>query len=110
MPRLLKNERNIGMVTSPSATDIDLGVIEQSLKSIPQIQELYINHDSETVSVLVVVPEKDFRIEQTIYDKQLEIIDACPGVKFSLRVLSLRGRKLSDVITPTGKPVFQRTA
>jgi hypothetical protein len=97
------------MVALP-ATDVDLSVIEKSLKSIPQIQEFYITHDHDSISVLVVVAQKDFCVEQSIYNKQLEIIDACPGMKFNLRVLSLRGRKLSEVITPTGKSVFQKPA
>jgi hypothetical protein len=95
-------------VRSPvSDLSVELAVIDKSLKSIPQIQDLYVSHDgSGTISVIVGLPEKNFHIERAIYDKQLQIIDTCPGIKLSLRVISLRGRQMSDMITP--RPALQR--
>lgn len=91
------------------STVCQIAVDLRALESIPQVLQMYVSPDrGGTVSVLVVVPEKDFGVERAIYDKQPQIIDASPGVRLSLRVISLRGRRLSDVIAPLNKPVFQR--
>jgi hypothetical protein len=85
-----------------------LDIICGSLSSVPEIQYLYVKEKLNSVSVLAIVPNKDFAVERTIYDMQPEIIDACPGIRFNLRVISLRGRKLSNIAMPAGKLVFQR--
>jgi hypothetical protein len=106
-----KTAREICAPACEPACDFDLAFVSKTLKTIPEIQEIYVSYDTTTsVSVLVVVPEKDFSVERAIYDKQLEIIDACPDVKFNMRVISLRGRSLSEVVAPLGEAVFRRTA
>src|SRR5215813_7075142 len=95
----LASDRNVPSTSGP---------ICNSLKSIPQIQRLYVNVKLDSVSVLAIVPKKDFAVEHAIYERQLEIIDALPGFKFNLRVISLRGRELGDVVTPIGTLVFHR--
>lgn len=82
--------------------------IRNFLASIMEIKSLYVSEEPGSVFVLAVVPEKNFAVERMVYKKQLEIVEACPGIKLTLRVISLRGRKLADIITPRGKPVFQK--
>src|SRR5215467_9795305 len=86
-----------------------LNTISSTLETVPQIQRLYVKEEPGSVSVLAVVSEKDFSVERAIYERQLEIIDALPGFKFILRVISLRGRNLPDVVTSLGTPTFQRS-
>jgi hypothetical protein len=99
-----KTDKEATLFCTPAAS-----AIFSSLVSVPEILSLYVTEEPGSVYVVAVVPEKNFTVERTVYDKQLEIIDACPGVKLSLRVISLRGRRVSDIITPSSKPLFQRT-
>lgn len=87
-----------GSIVHPDVGNICI----ESLSSIHEIQLLYIKREHESMSVLAVVQEKDFAVERRIYDRQLEILAACPDSKLELRVISLRGRKLEDVISTTG--------
>jgi len=97
------------MAANPVVFPDDLdSICMQSLASIPEIQYLYVKEELNSASVLVVVQDKSFGIERAIYDMQPEIIDARPGIKFNLRVISLRGRKLSDVMTPRGQLLLKR--
>ena len=88
-------------MTSNPIVNVD-GTIQSYLSPIRAIRLLYMKKESDSISLLAVVAEKDFAVERMIYDRQLEIMDACPGLKLDLRVISLRGRELTEVISPSG--------
>ena len=84
------------------------GICTTRLSSVSQVQYIYINEEPGAVSILVVVPSKDYSVERSLYDAQLKIIEACPNLKFNMRVFSLRGRKLLEAIVPKGRLMFVR--
>ena len=85
-------------------------LIREGLAAIHQVESAYLKETERGLSLFVIVPEKNVHVEEQIYETLSEILDRCPDVRLDFRVLSRRGRPITEVATLTGTPILERAA
>ena len=79
--------------------------IGYELIMIPEVEYVFVEKDvDESYVVSTIVNERDFEVRSRIYDRELAIFDAHPGIEFEFNVISRRNRPLEQIITSNTKP------
>jgi hypothetical protein len=89
---------------APARTEVQM--IRDCLFSIEGVQRVFVDGDNGAYSVLVVVPDKNPEIQNGLFEKEVEIVNAFPVADFDFDVIFLCGRQLKDVVSPSGTELF----
>jgi hypothetical protein len=98
------------MATAHAVCSAEIDAIRELFSEIPSVASIFVNQHYDTFFVTIVLPEKDYETEDRIFDLELQLMDTFPNSLFDLNVIALSGRKLTDVVTPSGQVVFYRAA
>ena len=98
------------MATAALLCSAEIDVIREMFSGISSVDSIFVNQHQDTFLVTIVLPEKDYEIEDSIYDLELRLMDKFPDSLFDFNVITLSGRKLTDIVTPSGQVVFYRAA
>jgi hypothetical protein len=72
---------------------------------VPEVECVFVDkEDDRSFVVCTVVNERDPEVRSRIYDRELAILDAHPGIDFEFNILSRRNRPLAQVMQSTQKP------
>jgi hypothetical protein len=72
---------------------------------VPEVECVFVEKDDDcSFTVYTVVNERDLEVRSRIYDRELAILDANPGIGIAFNILSRRGRVLESVIQSKEKP------
>jgi len=75
------------------------------LTMVPEVECVFVEKDDDcSFTVYTVVNERDLEVRSRIYDRELAILDANPGIGIAFNILSRRGRVLESVIQSKEKP------
>jgi len=81
--------------------------IELSL--VPEIERVFFDREGDNeFRIISVVNRRDAAIREKEYAREEEIMRTYPGLNFDFHVLARMDRRIEDVITKAGKPVFER--
>jgi len=81
--------------------------IELSL--VPEIEHVFFDREGDKeFRIVSVVNNRDAAIREKVYAREEEIMRTYPGLNFDFHVIARMDRKIEDVITKAGKPVFER--
>ena len=105
----LPREKSKRMATAARCKD-EVVCIKEMLSVLRGVECVYLHKENNRFSVVVVVAEKDYELERRIFEIKLEVTDWFQESLFDFRVFVRRGRSLSEVVTPIGELVFQKTA
>ncbi|HET9406792.1 MAG TPA: hypothetical protein VFO39_06105 [Candidatus Sulfotelmatobacter sp.] len=90
------------------ATD-PASVVREIFREVREIEQVYLSHDGNRgVSALIIIDGKDYAVLNRIFQQEQIIIDAVPGMPINFDVVIRDGRPLAEVVTPHGRPLFQR--
>lgn len=98
------------MATAKALCSAEIDAIREMFSEISSVDSIFVNQHQDTFLVTIVLPEKDYETEDRVYGVELELMDKFPNSLFDFNVIALSGRKLTDVVTPSGQLVFYRAA
>ena len=98
------------MASTVASQALEIDAIRVALAEIQEIQSAYLVTRSNKFSVTMVVPTKDYDVENRICDVQLRLMDQFPNYFFDFNIVPLNGRKAADVVTPSGQIILDRAA
>ena len=98
------------MASTTASQALEADAIRAALAEIQEIQSAYLVTRSNKFSVTIVVPTKDYNVEDRICDVQLRLMDQFPNYFFDFNIVPLNGRKATDVVTPSGQVILNRAA
>jgi hypothetical protein len=84
--------------------------IGEQFARLAEVQSVHILFRDDTCFITVAVPTKDYDLENRIYDLQDAIAREIRGLLLDINIVVLAGRKLKDVVTPTGHLILDRAA
>jgi hypothetical protein len=90
------------MALSSSIVLSELQMVKDLLASIPEIEQAYAASDRDSLSVVIVIPDKSRDVQRRIFKAEGELIDTFPSLDVDFDVVFRCGRELSDVISPRG--------
>lgn len=80
------------------------------LTMVPEVECVFVEKDDDfSFTVYTVVNERDLEVRSRIYDRELAILDANPGIGIAFNIVSRRGRELESVVQSKEKP-YKRCA
>lgn len=80
------------------------------LTMVPEVECVFVEKEEpSTFTVYTVVNERDLDVRSRIYDREMAILSAHPGIGIEFNVLSRRNRPLEAVIRTKEKP-YKRAA
>ncbi len=80
------------------------------LTMVPEVECVFVEKDDDcSFTVYTIVDERDLEVRSRIYDRELAILDANPGIGIEFNILSRRGRALESVVQSKEKP-YKRVA
>jgi hypothetical protein len=112
--KLIDQRKEGGMITptrtAPSTRSLpkELRVLENYFGAIPAIEKVIADFRPGHVSVTIVLPNPDSKVEKQVFQRELELIESLPDSIFDFEVIFSCGRDLSDIISPTGTVLFAR--
>ena len=79
--------------------------IGYEITMVPEVECVFVEkEDDASFTVYTVVNDRDLDVRSKIYDREMEILGANPGIKIEFNILSRRNRPLGTVIQSKEKP------
>jgi hypothetical protein len=82
--------------------------VTEQLLAIPEVEAAYAEVTRNSLSVLVVVPDKNENVQQRIIDVEAEMIDSFPSLRIDFDVVFRCNRELRELVVPRGTRLFAR--
>lgn len=80
-------------------------VVGLELTMVPEVESVFVEkEDDSSFTVYTIVNERDLEVRSRIYDRELAILSALPGIALEFNILSRRNRPLESVIQSKEKP------
>ncbi|MGH9510716.1 MAG: hypothetical protein ACRD2U_01125 [Terriglobales bacterium] len=75
------------------------------LTMIPEVEYVFVEKDvDDSYIVSTIVNARDLEVRSRVYERELAIFDAHPGIEFEFNIISRRNRPLEQIITSNTKP------
>lgn len=80
------------------------------LTMVPEVECVFVDKDDDNSFVVsTIVNDRDLQVRSRIYDREMAILEAHPGIDFEFNIISRRNRPLAQVMTTRQKP-YKRVA
>ena len=100
---------NLIMALAHSTRANELQVLQEELSSVAEVQQVFVQQSSSnSLDVLIVVPDHDVELERRLAEIEGQIADSFPWLNLDFDIVLLQGRQLSDVVSPKGFQLFAR--
>lgn len=96
-------------MAAPAAYGVETEAICGIFSTVPEIESIFLLNRGNTCLITIIVPSKDYNVENRIYELQLELMDKFENCLFDFDIIARAGRKATDIITPIGDLIFDRT-
>ena len=96
------------MLGSAQATLNELHMVRDALYAIPNVEQAFAVSNADSLSVLVVVPDKNPIVQDQIIDVEGDVIQAFPSLDVDFDVVFRCNRDLLDIVSPKGVRLFAR--
>jgi len=90
------------MALARSAGVSELHILRDDLVGVPEVKQVFVKSDRQSLSVLIILDEYDRKAERKIVKIEADLIDAYPWLDIDFDVVYLSGRPLADVVSPKG--------
>ncbi|PYV67957.1 MAG: hypothetical protein DMG96_37775 [Acidobacteria bacterium] len=77
-------------------------MVRDLLAAIPEVEQAYAESSRDSLSVLVVVPDKNEDVQSKIFKAEAELIDAFPSLDIDFDVVFRCDREFRDIVSPSG--------
>ncbi|HEY6348897.1 MAG TPA: hypothetical protein VI636_05745 [Candidatus Angelobacter sp.] len=98
------------MGSTAASSGLEVDAIRTALAQIQEIESAYLLARSNKLAVTIIVPTKNYDVEDRICDVQLRLMDQFTNYFFDFTIVPLNGRKAADVVTPSGQLILDRAA
>jgi hypothetical protein len=86
---------------SPIILD-ELQTLKRELVGIPQVELAYATSTRDSLSVVIVIPDKNADVQQKLIDLEAQIIDAFPSLAVDFEGIFRCGRAANELVSPQG--------
>ena len=97
-------------MASAASRELEIQAIRATLADIQEIESAFLLIRENTFFITVIVPTKDYNVEDRIYDLQLRLMDQFANYLFDFNIIPRNGRKATDIVTPGGQVILHRAA
>jgi hypothetical protein len=86
----------------PAAVVDELTAVKMGLLEIKEVELAYAETSRDSLSVVVVIPDKNEDVVQKIIAAESEIMDTFPNLDVDFDVIFRCGREIASLVTPRG--------
>lgn len=87
---------------------VEPDTIVSLFSKVHEVESIFLGDRNHAFLITIVIPAKDYSVENHIYDLQLELMDRFVGCLFDFAIVIRSGRKVTDIVTPSGQLIFHR--
>lgn len=95
-------------IATHAVSGIEPDAIVNLFSKVQEIESVFLDDRNHAFLATIIVPVKDYSVENRIYDLQLELMDRFAGCLFDFDIVVRSGRKITDIVTPSGQLIFHR--
>jgi hypothetical protein len=90
------------MALTSSIVLSELQMARDLLSAIPEIEQAYAVSSRDSLSVLIVIPDKNESVQAKIFKAEADLIDTFRSLDVDFDVVFRCNRELRDIVTPRG--------
>jgi hypothetical protein len=81
--------------------------LAEDLAAVPQVHHVVMEQVNDALLVWLAVDDPKREVRDRIFQKELDLIDAFPEIKFDFNLVPAMGREISEIATGA-RPIYSR--
>jgi hypothetical protein len=98
------------MASTATSLGAEIEAIRSTFSEVPEIESVFLVNRQNTFLITIIVPTKDYDLEDRISELQLRLMDRFADCLFDFNIVARNGRKATDIITPSGQLILHWAA